>query len=240
MEETSLQEFEARLGTQFRNPDLLIQALTHRSYVNENLKTGEDHNERLEFLGDAVLDFIAGDWLFQQFPTMREGKLTRLRSSLVCTEMLAEFAVEVGVDQVIRLGHGEAESGGRARTTNLCAAFEAVVGAMYLDQGLEAARTFIKPLFEPALQEIMQKVSTKDPKSLLQEWSQAQPGRITPTYHTVSAQGPDHAKWFNVEVRIGETAIGWGNGRSKRLAEQAAAQNALDSVEMVEEVPPKR
>lgn len=223
--------FQHQLGIPFHDTDLLIQALTHRSYANEY--SGPeivDHNERLEFLGDAVLDFIAGDWLYQQFPKMREGKLTRLRSALVCTEMLADFARELEIDRVIRLGYGEAENGGRTRKTNLCGAFEAVVGAMYLDQGLDTVREFIIPLFTPALDDLMQKVSTKDPKSRLQEWSQGQPEHITPNYYTMAAEGPDHSKWFTVEVRLENTPIGWGHGHSKRHAEQAAALDALRNV----------
>lgn len=234
-----MQDFQRRLnqfGIEFSQPTLLEQALTHRSYANENSGPGRlvEHNERLEFLGDAVLDFVAGDWLYQQFPAMREGKLTRLRSALVCTEMLADFARHLTIDRVIRLGYGEAENGGRSRNTNLCATFEAVVGALYLDKGLPAVRQLVLPLFEEALRDILKKVSTKDAKSRLQEWSQSQPGHVTPQYITLSSTGPDHNKWFTVEVQLNGKALGWGHGQSKRRAEQAAAEHALRSLSLEE------
>ena len=223
-------EFLASHQITFTNESLLVQALTHRSYANENLDTPE-HNERLEFLGDAVLDFLSGNWLYQRFPDMREGHLTRLRSALVCTENLADFAIQTGIREAIRLGNGEEDNGGRSRPTTLCAAFEAVVGAVYLDQGIDAVRNMVIPLFEPSLEEILKQVSTKDSKSLLQEWSQSQPERLTPFYQTIAALGPDHMPWFTVEVTIGEEALGWGSGRNKRTAEQAAARFTLDYIQ---------
>lgn len=229
--------FIARFDIAFNNTELLVQALTHRSYTNETDEAIE-HNERLEFLGDAVLDFVAGSWLYERFPDMREGNLTRLRSSLVCTENLAEFALKTGIDQLIRLGHGEEDNGGRERLSTLCATFEAVVGAIYLDQGMEAVREFVLPLFEPSLAEILRQVSIKDAKSRLQEWSQSQPEKHTPLYAIIAATGPDHLPWFTVEVSLGDESLAWGSGRSKRSAEQAAAQTALENLE-ISDPPPK-
>lgn len=227
-----IKHLAADLGLDFEQPSLLIQALTHRSFVNENKHRQPDlqHNERLEFLGDAVIEFIAGDWLFQRFPNLREGQLTRLRSSLVCTEMLADFALICGLDKALRLGVGEEHNGGRQRKTNLCGAFEALMGALYLDQGAAAVQTFISQLFEPALESVLQKGAVKDAKSRLQEWSQTQVGNPVPRYHLLAALGPDHAKEFVVEVELEGVAVGWGTGRSKRRAEQAAAQMGLETV----------
>jgi len=224
---------EDQLGIRFNAPALLVQALTHRSYANENKKNQPEleNNERLEFLGDAVLEFITGDWLYTQFPDLHEGQLTRLRAALVRTERLAEFALACGIDKMMRLGHGEERNGGRGRNSTLCNTFEAIIGALYLDQGEAAVREFIIPIFEPALENTLQEVSTKDAKSRLQEWSQSQPENITPRYYTLAASGPDHAKRFLVEVRLDELPLAWGNGRSKRRAQQAAAQMALDDIE---------
>ncbi|MFP4323056.1 MAG: ribonuclease III, partial [Anaerolineales bacterium] len=194
--------FAHQIGLPFQDMSLLEQALTHRSYVNEHKKAQPllQHNERLEFLGDAVIDFIAGDWLFGQFPEMREGKLTRIRSALVRTEMLASFARACGVQEIMRLGRGEEANGGRDKNSTLCNTFEAIMGALYMDQGMQAVYEFIEVLFEPALDEVLQRVSTKDAKSRLQEWSQAQPGKLTPRYHLIAALGPDHRKLFLMEV----------------------------------------
>jgi ribonuclease-3 len=225
----SPEAFEAQIGLHFHDRHLLEQALTHRSYVHEHQDTQPElqNNERLEFLGDAVIEFVAGAYLFQQLPHLREGKLTLIRAELVRTEMLAEFALICRIDRALRLGHGEEISGGRTRNSVLCGAFEALIGALFLDQGEAAAREFLMYFFEPALEQILLRVSTKDAKSRLQEWSQAQEHAITPTYQVIGALGPDHDKWFVVEVRLEETAVGWGSGSSKRRAEQAAARIAI-------------
>jgi ribonuclease-3 len=224
-----LTEIQDRLGVRFTDLSLLQRALTHRSYLNEHPEHALEDNERLEFLGDAVLDFVAGAWLYHRFPEMDEGRLTRLRAGLVRTETLARFARRFGLGYALLLGRGEDESGGRTRSKNLCGAFEALAGAIYLDQGMEAVRRFAEPLFSPALDELLTGASDKDAKSLLQEWSQAVLGE-TPLYRTVASHGPDHAKEFVVAVEIGSTEVGRGEGHSKQVAAQAAAQRALDAI----------
>jgi len=227
---SDLNALQERLGMKFLDLSLLQRALTHRSYLNEHPEHNLEDNERLEFLGDAVLDFIAGAWLYDRFPELDEGHLTRLRAGLVRTETLARFAQSYLLGDSLLLGRGEAESGGRARRKNLCGSFEALVGAIYLDQGMEAARIFVEPLFGPALDDILSRSTDKDAKSLLQEWSQATFGE-TPVYRTVSSRGPDHAKEFTVVVVIGSTVCGQGIGYSKQIAAQAAAQQALEAIE---------
>ena len=219
-------DLSRRLGLPFSNLSLLTRALTHRSYVNENPKSTED-NERLEFLGDAVLDFIVGAWVYHRFPEMSEGDLTRIRSSLVRNDQLAKFARTLNLGPAFRLGRGEYMSGGHYRDGLLGSLFEAVIGALYLDSGLEAVEVFVTPLLEEARESILTKIH--DPKSLLQEWAQAQK-MTTPRYRTIATVGPDHAKEFEVEVEIGGQAAGRGHGTSKHLAEQEAAANALEQL----------
>lgn len=225
LEQESPQEFAERLNLSFSDPFLLTRALTHRSYLNEHPEAIED-NERLEFLGDAVLDFLVGAWLYNHFPEMSEGNLTRLRSALVRTENLAEFAREIDLGSAILLGRGEDEAGGRERSTLLCASFEALVGALFLDGGIPAVQAFVEPKLEPAAQKILSGHKDRDPKSLLQEWAQSA-GHGTPFYHTVSARGPDHAKEFEVEVRINGKVYGRGSGQSKQAAAKEAALRTL-------------
>lgn len=210
----------------FRDPSLLMRAVTHRSFLNEHPEMALEDNERLEFLGDAVLDFVVGAWLYHRFPELREGRLTSLRAALVKTDTLAGFAVRVGLPDQLRLGKGEMESGGRARQSLLCNAFEALIGALYLDQGLEAVRAFLAQLLPDEVERIMAEERDRDAKSILQEWSQAKFGR-TPRYRTVHAEGPDHARQFTVEVSIGDQVVGRGVGPSKQIAAQAAATDAL-------------
>ena len=204
---------------EFKDPSLLQRALTHRSYLNEHPEALED-NERLEFLGDAVLDCLSGAFLYNRYPEMREGQLTRMRSALVRTEQLAAFADALGVAPLIRLGKGEEEAGGRQRMPLLCATLEAIIGAYYLDSGFNAVRQFVEPLFASIAN------ADLDPKSYLQEIAQAELGH-TPRYHTVSAVGPDHQKEFTVQVLIGGEAYGAGAGPNKQAAAQAAARDAL-------------
>lgn len=222
----SLAEIQDSLDLRFVDLSLLQRALTHRSYINEHPDDAVEDNERLEFLGDAVLDFITGEWLYNRFPEMQEGRLTRLRAALVRTETLAQLGMDCSLGEALKLGKGEEDSGGRLRQANLCCAFEALVGALYLDQGLDAVRDFVLPLFEPALNEIISNASDKDAKSMLQEWSQAMLG-ITPTYRTIQAVGPDHDKEFTVEALLGDKVYGRGTGRSKQIAAQQAAYTAL-------------
>jgi ribonuclease-3 len=232
---TSTTDFDAvqtRIRVRFHDLSVLRRALTHRSYLNEHPDEILEDNERLEFLGDAVLDFVAGDWLYDRFPEMREGRLTRLRAALVRTETLADFGRQYGLGEALFLGRGEDESGGRVRQANLCRTFEALIGAIYLDQGLETVRQFVLPCFEQALKTILAADSDKDAKSLLQEWSQAHLN-LTPIYRTVCAVGPDHAKEFTVEVVIGERVYGHGTGHSKQAAAQDAAQTVLTGLQDV-------
>lgn len=218
-----------RLNLPFDDLRLLTRALTHRSYVNEHQDVPED-NERLEFLGDAVLDFLVGAWVYNAYPEMSEGELTRMRSALVRTESLAGFARALNLGNAMRLGRGELHGGGRDRNALLCATFEAIVGALYQHKGLEAARAFVMPLLEPAAERILVQMHTLDPKSRLQEWSQAKK-LGTPQYVTRASTGPDHARMFEVEVHIGGKCFGRGTGPSKHIAQQNAAQNALEGIE---------
>ena len=227
---------ESALGLVFEDKTLLQRALTHRSYLNENQSSPLTDNERLEFLGDAVLDFVVGEDLFHRFPEGDEGTLTSLRAALVCTRALAEFAEQIGLGQYLLLGRGEDEGGGRQRPAVLCGAFEALVGALYLDQGLGRVRAFVDPLFQPALKNILHNDLDKDPKSILQELSQAHLG-YTPRYQTIEAAGPDHDKVFTVAATINGIVYGKGQGRSKQVAAQIAAEEALEHLQAVLHAP---
>lgn len=226
----AIRRFEKSTGISFHDKTLLQRALTHRSYVNESRVFLQADNERLEFLGDAVIDFVIGEHLYHRFPEMREGNLTNLRAALVREETLAEFAREIDLGNFIQLGRGEADSGGRERPATLCAVFEAVVGALFLDQGVNAVKLLMFPLVEPVLPDLVETAAAKDAKSRLQEWSQSE-FRETPRYHTVAQSGPDHDKTFTVRVFIGESAWGEGNGHSKQQASQAAAAQALEHID---------
>lgn len=221
--------FEEASDLRFRDKTLLQRALTHRSYLNESRDFLLADNERLEFLGDAVLDFLVGEHLYNRFPEMREGPLTNLRAAIVREETLADFASQLAIGDHLLMGRGEAESGGRHRPAVLCAAFEAVIGALYLDQGLEAVRELMLPLIEPILPDLVAWVEFKDSKSRLQEWSQAEL-HATPRYHTTAEEGPDHAKVFTVQVIIADMVYGTGHGNSKQKASQAAADDALQRI----------
>jgi len=217
---------EERLDVQFADYGLLRRALTHRSYLNENPDADLKDNERLEFLGDAVLDFVVGAYLYQRFPEMDEGGLTTLRAALVRTKTLAEFGRQLGIGGCLRLGYGEEESGGRNRAPTLCAAFEAVIGAIYLDQGLDAVQPLVERLAAPALERIMDQSLHKDAKSEFQMWAQAA-FNVTPHYEVVSEEGPDHEKTFTVRALVGQHVWGVGRGQNKQAAAQAAATVAL-------------
>jgi ribonuclease-3 len=220
-------ELERELGVVFVDKSLLQRALTHRSYLNEHPLYPLEDNERLEFLGDAVLDFVTGEYLYHRFPEMAEGPLTNLRSALVRRETLARFAQFLGLGSYLLMGHGEIESGGRRRPATLCAAFEALVGALYLDQGLERVVVFVEPLIGPEVERTLSGNLDKDAKSRLQELAQGRMHR-TPHYETVAESGPDHAKEFVVQVVIDGVACGQGSGHSKQRAAQAAARDALE------------
>ena len=218
-------DFSNRLKIPFENLHLLSRALTHRSYVNEHTEAIED-NERLEFLGDAVLDYVVGAWLYHHFPEMAEGDLTRLRAALVKTSQLAVFGRQIDLGGALRLGRGEEENGGRARNAMLCGAFEAVVGALCLDSGMNAVEEFIHPFLDEAVTEIIYLQADRDPKSTLQEVIQTG-GKPAPRYEVVHDEGPDHAKVFEVHVFDEEILLGKGHGSSKREASMAAALDAL-------------
>lgn len=224
----SPQELAWRLDLPIQDNLLLSRALTHRSYLNEHPEALED-NERLEFLGDAVLDFLVGAWLYNHFPEMAEGELTRLRSALVRTEQLAEFAQQISLGAAMRLGRGEAEGGGRERLALLCATFESLIGALFLDGGIEAVSKFVEPMLHEAASSILAARREQDPKSLFQEWIQSQ-GFGPPLYRTVATTGPDHAKSFEVEVVVNGQIYGHGYGHSKQAAAKAAARDALQSL----------
>jgi ribonuclease-3 len=234
-----LSELEDKLGFRFKDYSLIARALTHRSFLNENPSSVLEDNERLEFLGDAVLDFVVGAYLYHHFPEVDEGELTSLRAALVRTKMLADFAREWNLGRLLQLGHGEADSGGRDRAPILCAAFEAVIGAIYLDQGLDRVKAATESLIGPALEKIMKDSLHKDAKSEFQVWAQAR-YNITPRYQVVSSSGPDHAKVFTVQAIIGDEIWGEGSGRSKQRAAQEAAGAALvkvESADSAEETP---
>ncbi len=220
-------EWARQAGLSFGNPGLLRRALTHRSYCNEYPDAIGD-NERLEFLGDAVLEFVVGEWVYHRYPELREGALTRVRAALVRNEHLAEFARKINLGAALFLGSGEEASGARQRTSLLGATFEALIGALYLDAGLEAVRRFIYPLLQQATASL-DVTALLDPKSRLQEWSQAQ-HLGTPRYVTVGIHGPEHAPTFEVEVYIGEKKYGHGSGPSKRIAALEAARDALQKI----------
>jgi ribonuclease-3 len=197
--------------------------------VNEHPDTVQD-NERLEFLGDAVLDFIVGAWVFHRFPEMPEGDLTKVRSALVRNERLAVFARQLDLGRAMRLGRGELTSGGRDRENLLGSTFEAITGALYLEAGLEKVEAWVIPLLENARETVLNEI--QDPKSQLQEWTQAE--KIgTPAYHVIGTRGPDHAKIFEVRVAVGERVFGVGSGPSKQAAEQAAAADALAKLALI-------
>ena len=222
----SATDLSRRLDLPFSNLSLLTRALTHRSYVNENPDSQED-NERLEFLGDAVLDFIVGAWAYNRFPEMPEGDLTKIRSAIVRNEQLANFSRRIDLGRALRLGRGEASSGGNDRDLLLGSAFEALIGALFLDAGLSAVEAFVNPMLNDVQDYILDEI--QDPKSRLQEWAQAEK-MGTPQYVTISARGPDHAKEFEVEVRIQGTVYGRGHGTSKGVAARIAAQTALEAL----------
>jgi ribonuclease-3 len=224
------QEVLSHLQSLFSNKSLLFRALTHRSYINEHPEALED-NERLEFLGDAVLDFLVGAWLYNHFPEMAEGGLTRLRAALVGNEQLAHFGRQIGLGEVLRLGRGEEESGGNNRPVLLGSTFEALIGALYLDKGIPAVTEFLESFLRTASEQILLERKDQDPKSLLQEWAQSH-GYGTPYYRTSLTSGPDHDKIFEVEVMIRGKVYGRGGGHSKQAAAKAAARSALTTLDI--------
>jgi ribonuclease III len=221
-----LSPLETRLGVKFNNRAILDQALVHRSFLNENPGFSLEHNERLEFLGDAVLELIVTEYLYKNFPNP-EGELTNWRASLVNAKMLSELALALNFNDFLYLSRGEAkEINTKARQYILANAFEAVVGAMYLDQGYDPVKGFIHRELLPRLPHILENQLYRDPKSRFQEAAQEKVG-ITPSYRVISEAGPDHAKIFNIGVFLGDELVASGEGMSKQEGEEAAARAGL-------------
>lgn len=216
------EEFEKIIGYTFQNETLLRRALTHSSYANERHRKSED-NERLEFLGDAVLELFSSEFLFLNYPKLSEGDLTKLRASLVCEPTLAACTAQIQLGEFVRLGRGEEQTGGRRRKSILSDALEAVIGAIYLDGGFTNAKEFILKFI---LTDIEHKKLFYDSKTILQEFVQGNYEEAL-SYRLLEESGPDHNKNFTVEARIGDRAIGSGSGRTKKAAEQEAAYQAL-------------
>jgi ribonuclease-3 len=220
---------QQRLNITFSNPNLLRLALIHSSYINEKPGIAPDSNERLEFLGDAILGLVIAQKLYQDFPDSAEGELTRLRSALVRRETLAQIAKIINLGDYLVLGKGEESGGGRDKPANLAGAFEALIAAIYLDQNIEITRDFILRLFGSELYKQAHRGVTTDYKSILQEIMQAK-FQVAPSYYLIEAEGPDHAKRFVIEVRLGNSVLATGTGNSKKIAEMEAAHLALKSI----------
>lgn len=221
-------QFEKAVGLDFKDKALLKQAFIHRSYLNENRGTSLEHNERLEFLGDAVLELIVTDYLFKKYPGKPEGELTSFRSALVNSTALSAAAVKLGINEYLLLSRGESKDIGRARTYILANTFEALLGAIYLDSGYEAAQAFVASHIFDLIDDIVEKGAWIDAKSNFQEMAQERTG-ITPSYKTMKEVGPDHDKHFTVGVYLGNDLAATGDGASKQEAEQNAAKKGLET-----------
>jgi ribonuclease-3 len=220
--------FEKKIGIKFKNQNLLRQVFVHRSYLNENVGFDLDHNERLEFLGDAVLELIVTQYLYENYKNP-EGELTNWRAALVKGPSLAEVAKNLSMGEYLYLSRGEEKTGGKSRQLILANSFEALIGAIYLDQGFEKARRFVEKYLLYKLKDILDKKLYIDPKSKLQELTQESMG-TTPSYKVLAEYGPDHAKSFTVGVYLKDKLIGQGSGSSKQSAEQSAASSALEAL----------
>ncbi len=220
---TTLQQI---LGISFSNPSLLEQALVHSSYINENPGFAPTSNERLEFLGDAILDLIVAEKLYQDCPQSTEGEMTKLRSALVRRDTLFRIAKAIKLNDYLFMGKGEEASGGRDKPVNLAGALEALIAAVFLDQGSESARRFVLRILDKELHKVISQGTMADYKSQLQELIQAKQQK-TPTYHLIKATGPDHDKIFTVEVTVENNVLGRGSGKGKKAAESEAARSAL-------------
>lgn len=223
-------ELEKRLGVRFKDPALLEKAMVHRSYLNEKPESNLESNERLEFLGDAVLSVVVASRLYADFPEKGEGSLTELRASLVQRRTLARAAGRLGLGDHLFLGRGEEGAGGRRRPTNLAAVFEAIVGAVYLDRGLRQTQSFITRALAEELEIIRSHGVPTDPKSRLQILVQSRRLKL-PEYRTLGIEGPDHSKMFTIEVYVNGEVLGRGRGKSKQQAEREAARRALEKLE---------
>jgi ribonuclease-3 len=219
-------DFEKKIKVTFKDKNLLKQAFTHRSFINENPGASLSHNERLEFLGDAVLELIVTDFLYKKYPQYTEGELTALRSALVNAIIISEIAADIEMNGYLLLSKGEAKDNGKARQYILANTYEALVGAMYLDQGYEVTNKFITKTLLPKTSEIVNKKLWRDAKSLVQEKAQ-EFVLVTPAYKVLNQSGPDHDKHFTVGIYFGPNLIAEGKGKSKQEAEQKAAESAL-------------
>lgn len=225
----NLATLQQTLGISFNQPALLSQALTHSSFANENPDAATS-NERLEFLGDAVLGLIVAENLYRNFPELPEGQMTKIRSYLVKQETLAQVAKNIDLGSYLYLGKGEESSGGQEKPANLARALEAIIAALYLDQGLQVTEELILKILDQEFQTAISEDIVTDYKSRLQEYLQAQ-SQPAPYYHLVGTEGPDHAKKFIVEARLNDTVLATGTGRAKKLAEMEAARIALEQME---------
>ncbi|MCA9366398.1 ribonuclease III [Candidatus Kaiserbacteria bacterium] len=223
-----LEKLQALIGVAFTDTGILLSAITHRSYLNEHREAKQDHNERLEFLGDAVLELAVTDYLFKKYPEKPEGELTAVRAALVNTISLSEASSKLGINDYLLMSKGEAKDTGRARQYILANAFEACIGAIYMDKGYEAAEAFIAGQLYAKTDRIVEKRLWQDPKSRFQELSQEHVS-ITPTYEMLSQVGPDHDRVFTVGVFLRSEQVAEGQGRSKQEAEQAAAEKAIET-----------
>jgi ribonuclease-3 len=233
IEPAALEKLREFLPENCKDIFLLTRALTHRSYINENKHVLED-NERLEFLGDSILDFIVAEWLYNQFPEKKEGFLTKVRAALVHTQQLSEFARQIDLGQALLLGKGEDSAGGRDRDAILCDAFEALIAAIYIKTDIETTRKFLVPFLERESGKIIKNHAEEDVKSRLQEWAQAQ-GYPSPNYLIINESGPDHAKIFEVVAIVNDCRIAKGQGSSKQQAEKAAAENSLKKLGVIDQ-----
>jgi len=226
-EQKTLDQFENKIGVKFNNKKLLRQAFIHRSYLNENVGLDLDHNERLEFLGDAVLELIVTEYLYQKYKNP-EGELTNWRAALVKRPTLASVAKDLSIGDYLFLSKGEQKTGGKSRELILANTFEALLGALYLDQGFTTSTAFVKKHLLSKLKNVLDKKLYIDPKSRLQEMAQ-ESVNVTPIYKVLAEYGPDHSKSFTVGVYVKDKLIGQGSGSSKQSAEQSAATSALEN-----------
>jgi len=228
MRSADFSEFEKKINVTFNKPELLKQAFTHRSYLNENPKLGINHNERLEYLGDAVLELAVSEYLFEKFPDKPEGELTAYRAALVNTVIIGEAASELGMNDYLLLSRGETKDTGKARQYILANTFEALIGAIHLDRGYDVAKNFIGQNLYHRLPDILKNRLWQDAKSGFQEKAQEVAG-ITPTYRVLEESGPDHDKQFIIGVYLENDLVAKGSGKSKQEAEQEAARRGLES-----------
>lgn len=223
-------DIEKKLGVIFKNKDILNTALIHRSYINENRGKNLENNERLEFLGDAVLELIISDYIYTKYPTKPEGELTAIRSAIVRTESLADESRKLDVGQYLLMSKGEEDSGGKSKEYLLANMYEALLGAIYLDNGFSECQKYVERTLLKKVDSIVSEGLFIDPKTKVQEILQSR-FKITPTYEIISEEGPDHDKYFTMALKVGNKKISEGHGTSKQKAEEDAAQNAIGLLE---------